>query len=315
MRPRGSPFSLPFLNLSSWSSRNKNIAPPHPKHHYATTESRKRDDSKPSLIHLLALGFSSWIHSRGDTVPPQAAKRSIGETDRWVHYTALGLWRDASQDQIKKRYYELSKAHHPDVSQDPSSPEIFKKVTEAYAVLGKQKTRRKYDQHEQLHSALIMGLRHQREGELASSSPRPVDPTFWDPVKSGPSMLYRPPAGYWWIMNKITRERELKEREKAKLQAWAASSSPQQAMPSHDRPEENETDSEFRFSELKPKAILTAFSMVFAVICVNLAMERLLGYTRASLVQSLQDNESESSASQGCIDDPTSQSTDACADG
>ncbi|KAG1732758.1 hypothetical protein EDB19DRAFT_1733110 [Suillus lakei] len=109
MRSRGSPSSLLFLNLSPWSLRaaswNKNIALPHPKHY--ATESPKHDDSKPSWIHVLALEFSAWIHSHGDTVPPQPTPCSKGRTNRWVHYTALGLWRDASQDQIKRRYYEV----------------------------------------------------------------------------------------------------------------------------------------------------------------------------------------------------------------
>ncbi|KAG1867999.1 hypothetical protein C8R48DRAFT_771710 [Suillus tomentosus] len=309
MRSRGSPSSLPFLNLSPWSSRIKNIVLPHPKHYYAT-ESPKHDDGTPSWIHNLTLGFSSWIHSHRDPVPPQHAQSSKGKTNRWVHYTTLGLWRDASQDQIKKRYYELSRQHHPDVSQDPSSPDIFGKVTEAYAVLGKKKTRRKYDQYEQLHSALITGLRHQRAGELASSEPRPVDPTFWDPVKSGSSMFYRPPAGYWSAMNKLTRDRELKEREKAKLQAQAASSSSQKAMPSHDGPEENEIDSEARLSEFQLQVIIVAFTAVFAVVYVD-RVKKLLGYTRAQALQ--ENNESDSSASQGCIEDPTSQSANACA--
>ncbi|KAG2340769.1 DnaJ-domain-containing protein [Suillus weaverae] len=310
MRPRGSPSSLPFLNLSPWLSRNKNIALPHSKHY--ATDSPKHDDGKPSWIHILALGFSSLIHSHGDTIPPQPTQSLRSETNRWVHYTALGLWRDASQDQIKRRYYELSKEHHPDVSQDPSSPEIFRKVTEAYAVLGKKKTRRKYDQYEQLHSALITGLRDQRTGQPSPSSPRPLDPTFWDAIKSGSSTtLYRPPAGYWTAMNKITRDRE-KEREKEKLQAQAAASSPEKAMPSHDRPKENET--KVRFSEFELKVVLAAFSVVFAVVFVDWA-ERSLGYTRAFLVQLLQENnESESSAIQGRIEDPTSQTTDACTD-
>lgn len=151
-------------------------------------------------------------------------------------------------------------------------------------MLGKKKTRRKYDQYEQLHSALIMGLRHQRAGELASSELRPVDPTFWDPVKSGSSMFYRPPAGYWSAMNKLTRDRELKEREKAKLQAQAASSSSQKAMPSHDGPEENEIDSEARRSEFQLKVIIVAFTAVFAVVYVD-RVKKLLEYTRAQAPQ------------------------------
>ncbi|KAG2069814.1 hypothetical protein BDR04DRAFT_1232062 [Suillus decipiens] len=111
-----------------------------------------------------------------------------------------------------------------------SKTKFFRKVTEAYTVLGKNKTRRKYDQYEQLHFAIITGLRDQRTGQAPSSSPRLLDLTFWDPIKSGSSTLYCPPAGYWTVMNKIVP----RERSKAE----ATSSSPQTVMPSHDRPED-----------------------------------------------------------------------------
>ncbi|KAG2140657.1 hypothetical protein DEU56DRAFT_941653 [Suillus clintonianus] len=312
MRFRGSPSSLLLLNASSWSLRaaswNKNIALPHPKHY--ATENSKQDDSKPSWIHIAALGFSSWIHSHRSTVAPQPAQGSTGGTKLWVHYTALGLQRDASQDQIKRSYYELSKLHHPDVSQDPSSPEIFRKVTEAYTVLGKKKTRRKYDQNEQLHSALITGLRDQWSGQPPSSSPRPLDPTYWNPIKLGSSTFYRPPAGYWTAMNKLMRDRE-KEREKEKLQAQATSSSPQKPTPSHDRPKGHET--QIRFSEVRLKLFLACFSTVFTLVIMGQGVEELLAYARASLVRLLQENESDGSA--GRIEDPTSQATDASPDG
>lgn len=308
MKSRGSPSSLPFLNLSPWSSRNKNFALPHPKHY--ATESPKHDDGKPSWIHVLALEFSSWIHdSHGDTAPPQPTQRGV--TDRWVHYTALGLWRNASQDQIKRRYYELSKEHHPDVSQDSNSPEIFRKVAEAYAVLGKKKLRRKYDQYEQLHSAILTGLRDQSTGEPSPSSPRPLDPTFWNPIRSGSSTtFYRPPAGYWTAMNKITRARE-KEREE-KLQAQAASSSPQKAMPSHDKQEENETEGFLSAFEVR---LIIGACMAFAMAYMDRVLERLFGYTKAFLVQLLQENnKGEISVSQGCLEDRTLHTADVCDD-
>ncbi|KAG1831045.1 hypothetical protein EV424DRAFT_1373434 [Suillus variegatus] len=188
----------------------------------------------------------------------------------------------------QKRYYEVWFGHSRCASLRSNFSRNFQK---GYAVLGKQKTQRKYDQYEQLYSALIMGLRHQRAGELASSEPRPVDPTFWDPVKSGSSMFYRPPAGYWSVMNKLMRDRELKEREKTKLQAQAVSFPGQKAMPSHDGPEENETDSEVRLSEFQRKLIIVAFSAVFAVVFVD-RVKKLLGYTR--LQASQENNESDS---------------------
>ena len=63
------------------------------------------------------------------------------------YYEILGVPKDATQEQIKKAYRKLAKAHHPDAN--PGSKEHeekFKMVNEAYEVLGNPENRRKYDQ-------------------------------------------------------------------------------------------------------------------------------------------------------------------------
>ncbi|KAG1729483.1 DnaJ domain-containing protein [Suillus paluster] len=300
MRSRGSTSSLLSINLSPGSLHGPlSNKLPQPKHY--ATQSPKPDDSKTSWIHIIALEFAAWISSHKDTVRPEPTQSSKGGSNRWVHYTALGLWRDASQDQIKRRYYELSKKHHPDVSQDPSSPETFRKVTEAYAVLGNKKARRKYDQSEQLHSALVTGLLDEWSGRPSASSPRPLDPTFWDPVKLGSSTFYRPPPGYWTAMNRIRRD-----REKEKSNAQEVPSSPQTVTPSHDRTEGNEKSNEK--TESKETFIIVA-SLVFVAIWEG--QEWILGCTRAFLTRLQQNYESESSAPQRHMEDTMSQATDA----
>lgn len=62
------------------------------------------------------------------------------------YYGILGVPKDATQEQIKSAYYELSKIYHPDTGQrhdDPSSR--FSEITEAYDVLGNFHLRKKYD--------------------------------------------------------------------------------------------------------------------------------------------------------------------------
>ena len=62
-------------------------------------------------------------------------------------YSLFGLDKNASDDDIKKRYRELAMKHHPDKNGgDKESEDIFKKVTEAYEILS---NRNNPQQHQQ----------------------------------------------------------------------------------------------------------------------------------------------------------------------
>lgn len=61
------------------------------------------------------------------------------------HYEALGVSRDATEEQIKKAYRRLARELHPDVNSAPEAQEKFKSVTHAYEVLSNADERRKYD--------------------------------------------------------------------------------------------------------------------------------------------------------------------------
>jgi molecular chaperone DnaJ len=61
------------------------------------------------------------------------------------HYEALGVARDATEDQIKKAYRKLARELHPDVNSAPEAQERFKSVTHAYEVLSDPEQRRNYD--------------------------------------------------------------------------------------------------------------------------------------------------------------------------
>lgn len=48
-------------------------------------------------------------------------------------YTILGLKSSAKADEVKKRYYELAKMHHPDLnSSDEDAHRKFADITKAY---------------------------------------------------------------------------------------------------------------------------------------------------------------------------------------
>jgi curved DNA-binding protein len=65
------------------------------------------------------------------------------------YYSALGLSRDASQEEIKKSYRRLALKYHPDRNRDDSGAEdTFKEIGEAYAVLSDPEKRRIYDRYD-----------------------------------------------------------------------------------------------------------------------------------------------------------------------
>ena len=62
-------------------------------------------------------------------------------------YNALGLSREASQDDIQQAHRKLVRKYHPDANpEDPRAEERFKEVQRAYEVLSDEKKRREYDE-------------------------------------------------------------------------------------------------------------------------------------------------------------------------
>lgn len=62
------------------------------------------------------------------------------------YYETLGVARDASSDEIKKAYRNLAFKYHPDRNAgDKAAEENFKRINEAYDVLGDEKKRSDYD--------------------------------------------------------------------------------------------------------------------------------------------------------------------------
>lgn len=63
------------------------------------------------------------------------------------YYDILGVGRNASQDEIKKAYRKKAVKYHPDKNpDDPEAEQKFKEAAEAYAVLGDEDKRKRYDQ-------------------------------------------------------------------------------------------------------------------------------------------------------------------------
>jgi molecular chaperone DnaJ len=67
-------------------------------------------------------------------------------------YAELGVSKTATHDEIKKAYRKLARANHPDSNPgDTAKHEKFKKVAEAYDVVGDETKRKQYDELRQLY--------------------------------------------------------------------------------------------------------------------------------------------------------------------
>ena len=62
------------------------------------------------------------------------------------YYEVLGLPKESTKDEIKKKFRELAKKYHPDLNKDNKSAEAkFREVSEAYEVLEDDQKRKQYD--------------------------------------------------------------------------------------------------------------------------------------------------------------------------
>ena len=86
-------------------------------------------------------------------------------------YNALGLSREASQDDIQQAHRKLVRKYHPDANpEDPRAEERFKEVQRAYEVLSDEKKRREYDEGLRTSSRGSPGRSRSRESSRESSS-------------------------------------------------------------------------------------------------------------------------------------------------
>jgi curved DNA-binding protein len=63
------------------------------------------------------------------------------------YYQILGVSKTASEEDIRKKYRNLARKHHPDLNPgDKSAEDQFKEINEAYEVLADSDKRKRYDQ-------------------------------------------------------------------------------------------------------------------------------------------------------------------------
>lgn len=61
-------------------------------------------------------------------------------------YSVLGVSRNATNDEIKRKFRELAKKYHPDLNPSPDAKQKMAQITSAYELLSDPKKRKMYDQ-------------------------------------------------------------------------------------------------------------------------------------------------------------------------
>ena len=61
------------------------------------------------------------------------------------YYNALGIQRNATEEEVRKAFRRKALEFHPDRNKDPDAAELFKEVNEAYQVLTDPERRAQYD--------------------------------------------------------------------------------------------------------------------------------------------------------------------------
>ncbi len=63
------------------------------------------------------------------------------------YYKTLGVSRSASQDEIRKAYFELARKFHPDKNPERDAKKKFQKIQAAFDVLNDSQKREMYDRY------------------------------------------------------------------------------------------------------------------------------------------------------------------------
>jgi DnaJ-class molecular chaperone len=90
------------------------------------------------IIELIRRVYSNTKFNRRWFATASTSKRTC-------YYDLLGLSKGATTDDIRRKFFEMAKIHHPDVSSDPESTRIFQNLSEAYCVLTNSEMRNDYD--------------------------------------------------------------------------------------------------------------------------------------------------------------------------
>jgi tetratricopeptide (TPR) repeat protein len=89
------------------------------------------------------------------------------------HYELLCVQPTSTQAEIRSAYRKLVLKHHPDHSSDPGSPELLRRIVEAYDVLSDKAQRREYDDGLNLEIKRKQARANDDKARQAKAQPKP----------------------------------------------------------------------------------------------------------------------------------------------
>ncbi|WVQ80473.1 hypothetical protein IAT38_002578 [Cryptococcus sp. DSM 104549] len=135
-----------------------------------------------------AVAGPSILGARGFSSTARRAARHVPS-----HYEALKLPHNATRQQVKAKFYELSKQYHPDAKTGDTAK--FHEINDAYATLGDPTKRRQYDQSLAPASHSHHTRPHTQYNPSSTSSFTPNDPWLRrNSQGQGPHRAWRPPG-------------------------------------------------------------------------------------------------------------------------
>jgi Ca-activated chloride channel family protein len=96
---------------------------------------------------------------------------------RKSYYALLGILRDASQEEIRRAYFEAARRLHPDTNKAAGETELFLEIQQAYEVLASPQRRAQYDatlpaENETLESVVDCSVQYSRPNLVRITEPQ-----------------------------------------------------------------------------------------------------------------------------------------------
>ena len=124
------------------------------------------------------------------------------------YYALLGIFRDATQEEIKRAYFEAAQRLHPDKNEVPGETEIFLDVQQAYDTLSNSEKRTKYDKtlspEEKTSSPILQRVFYSRESLVRLGETQLIYALLEWKVRKNDDEVVSPPLNICLVLDNST---------------------------------------------------------------------------------------------------------------